>query len=251
MGGEFSEAIIKVAKDFPETQFLYQCVLRSAPNVSVIYRLEEEMGYINAVIAARMTKTNKVAYIGGMGIPCVHAYAWGFKWGVEEEAKKLGKKIEVYEALTGSFVDPVKGYDTAKGLIDLGVDFICNYAIDCEPGILKAIKEAGPGHWAIDSFFPKTDMAPGQIVITQNYDDYMYMREFFKLVLSGYYPFEWVWWAGFWTPQQSTGIHYFHNYPDFHIDVPSDVKDAFYQAIDDLVHKRKVVPRYEIKPAYI
>jgi len=240
LGGEFVESIHRVAPYFPKTQFVFTCVNKTAPNVSTIFYLEEETGYLAGVIAGLMTKTNKVGAIGGYGIPCVNSFLNAFKVGAEE----VNPNVQVFLGISGSFTDLAKAKDLARAMIDLGVDFIADYYGN-ELGILDAVKE-NP-HVLMTTFYePKLDIIPEQDVITFELDfipafldlmawQYLFYKDFQQLYPKGH-----TWWAGlrggFLRPT------------DFHIPVPEKVRTIFNEKYRNILKKQYTPIRDEQIP---
>ena len=84
-GFKFEEAIGKLQAENPETKFV---ILDGEPEGGVaensvgIYFAEQEAGFLAGIAAALETKTGKVGFIGGMIIPAVQKFGYGFVTGV-------------------------------------------------------------------------------------------------------------------------------------------------------------------------
>jgi basic membrane protein A len=74
-------------------------------NVAAITFKEEEGSFLAGYIAGKMSKTNKVGFIGGMDIPIVNKFGYGYKAG----AKYANPNIEIIEEYEVSFADIEKG----------------------------------------------------------------------------------------------------------------------------------------------
>jgi basic membrane protein A len=243
LGGEFVESIHRVAPYFPETQFIFTCVNKTAPNVSTIFYLEEETGYLAGVLAGLMTKTNKVGAIGGYGIPCVNSFLNAFKVGAEE----VNPNVQVLLGISGSFTDIAKAKDLAKAMIDLGADFLADYYGN-ELGILDAVKE-NP-HVLMATFYePKLDVIPEQDVVTLELDfipafldeivwKYVYYKDFPQLYPRGY-----TWWAGLREGYLRPS--------EFHIAVPEKVQEIFNEKYQTILKKLFTPIRNEQIPPLI
>lgn len=78
------EAIFNVAKDFPETKFLWTDGDEASGNVAVIRPWAQEPSYLAGLLAGKMTKSNIIGVVGGMDIPSTHRSYYGFQMGVKE-----------------------------------------------------------------------------------------------------------------------------------------------------------------------
>ena len=81
VGYEMADAIKDSAQAYPEQNFaIVDGSYEETPaNVKSILFNEEEAGYSVGLIAGKMTKTNKLGFVGGMDIPSVSNFALGFE----------------------------------------------------------------------------------------------------------------------------------------------------------------------------
>ncbi|NEZ47102.1 BMP family ABC transporter substrate-binding protein [Clostridium niameyense] len=117
-------------------------------NLQAIKFKEEEGSFLMGVIAGKMTKTNKVGFIGGKDNVLIKRFEVGFAAGVKavnpEAAKGLiGKGSEKGSMVkyADSFGDTNKGYELAKSLYGSGCDVIYHAAGGVGIGLFKAAKE--------------------------------------------------------------------------------------------------------------
>ena len=136
-GAELSEAILDVAKKFPETWFVCVNGQYTQSNLASFNFKEEQLGYLVGCLAARMSKRKKAGFITGLKIPTTLRQAWGFVQGVAASG------AESLVDFTGSFDDIAEAYDKAIRQADWGVDVIYYYLKDGEDGVLSACKKRG------------------------------------------------------------------------------------------------------------
>src|ERR671912_1980616 len=82
----FSQAVAleKVAKEFPNTHFTIIDSVVKLPNVqSVVFR-EHEGSFLVGMLAAMASKTGKVGFVGGMDIPLIRNFQFGYEQGVKQ-----------------------------------------------------------------------------------------------------------------------------------------------------------------------
>ena len=107
VGFQVGNAILEAAKAYPEQSFaaIDSTYEEELDNLRSITFNEEEAGYLTGLIAAKMTKTNTIGWIGGLDIPsCSNFYI-----GYEKGAKEANPNIKVLKQFTNSFTDAAKG----------------------------------------------------------------------------------------------------------------------------------------------
>lgn len=153
-GFKFETAIYK-AQDNEKYQDAKFVILDGAPNdgaekptykvgdnaVSIFFA-EQEAGFLAGVATAVELKEADLGFIGGMAIPPVQKFNWGFQQGVAYANENLGTNMTleaeniIYQ---GTFYEVAAGTQIAASMYDKGVD-----AIFCAAGGVGAgaIKEA-------------------------------------------------------------------------------------------------------------
>ncbi|MGH2466573.1 MAG: BMP family ABC transporter substrate-binding protein [Candidatus Limnocylindrales bacterium] len=129
----------------PDTAATPKCAGDAAtllPKFIAIKYQEDQAGYVAGIVAAGITKTNKVGAIGGINlVPAVVRYIQGYELG----AKSVNPNIEVDTAyvttsdFTKAFNDPATGKTYATQFIaQKGVDVLFQVAGKTGNGILQA-----------------------------------------------------------------------------------------------------------------
>ena len=88
-----------------------------------------------------MTKANVVGFIGGIPIPPVERFRYGYEAGIKTYASLHGKEIKILKGYTQEFSDPKKGKDLAISQFAEGADIIFAAAGACGNGVIEAAKE--------------------------------------------------------------------------------------------------------------
>jgi simple sugar transport system substrate-binding protein len=127
----------KVAKQFPDVRFEWATGNAKLPNLSIFNAKFHEGRAVIGTIAGMMTKTNKLAYIGSFPIPEVRMGANAFAIA----ARKVNPNATVKMVYVDSWFDPAKEADTARALIDQGVDVITQHTDG--PAALQVAEERG------------------------------------------------------------------------------------------------------------
>jgi simple sugar transport system substrate-binding protein len=139
-----------VAAKFPDVKFEHATgYKREHPNVSTYDARFYEGRAVLGTIAGRMTKTNKIGYIGSFPIPEVIQ-------GINStylHAKKVNPDVEIVVTWAYTWFDPAKEADAARAMIDQGVDVILAHTDSTAP-LAEAAKTPG-----IIGFGQASDMA--------------------------------------------------------------------------------------------
>ena len=148
-GFKFEEAITELQTANPEVSFV---ILDGEPatmaeNTTAIYFAEHEAGFLAGVAAALQSQTGKVGFIGGMKIPAVERFGWGYLAGVAYANENYATNVEVVDyQYQGTFHDVQGGQMMAGGMYDKGIDIIFSAAAAVGNGVIneaKARTEAG------------------------------------------------------------------------------------------------------------
>ncbi|HOL03617.1 MAG TPA: BMP family ABC transporter substrate-binding protein [Fervidobacterium sp.] len=217
VGFMMQDALEKVAKQYPTVYFA--CIdftpSNTLPNVIGFLFKEQEAAFSVGYIAAAMTKTGKVGFVGGIAIPPVERYRYGYEAGIKAYQDLKGKKVTVVRGYTNEFSDPKKGKDLAISQFSQGVDIIFAAAGACGNGVIEAAKEksekfAGKGlenikkyalsgkilYYAIGVDVDQDYVAPGVVLTsaTKGVD------------MAGYYGVKWAYTGQFKGGTQTLGL---------------------------------------------
>lgn len=163
-GDEFSEAGKVVAPEFPNVKFAVVNGANTAENLMSISMFDEELTYLTGIIAADVTKSGKVGFIGGLEIPPVVRNGNGFEMG----AKATKSDIVVVKTIIGDFNDAAKGKEAALAMAEQGVDVIYYYVDQAMLGIIEAAKEKNIK--LIGCIFDQSALAP-ELILTSAIQD--------------------------------------------------------------------------------
>jgi len=138
-GDEFSDAVKKVAPEFPDTMFAISNSATRLPNAVGMDVMNEQGGYLAGYALGLLTKTNKVGFISSTEIYPMKRSESGFKQGL----KAANPDAEPVIAYVGSGTDAAKGKETAYAVFDKGVDAVYQYAQGAGIGVIQAAEEKG------------------------------------------------------------------------------------------------------------
>ena len=148
IGVSQSDAVKKIAGQYPNKKFLIVDAEVKAPNVSSALFQEHEGSYLVGAMAALKSKSGVVGFIGGMDIPLIRRFQIGYEAG----AKSINPKTKVivnYVGVTGdAWHNPAKAKELALAQISEKADVIFQAAGASGAGLFDAVEEK-PGTYAI------------------------------------------------------------------------------------------------------
>jgi simple sugar transport system substrate-binding protein len=119
----FMEPTLKVAQRFPNVWFEHATGFKRAPNLATYDARFYEGRYIIGQIAAKMSKSGTIGYIGSFPIPEVVAGINSFMLG----AQSVRPDMKIKVVWVNSWYDPGKEADAAKALISQGADVLSQH----------------------------------------------------------------------------------------------------------------------------
>lgn len=132
-----------LATEFPEVIFIQINGTLVQDNFISIRIADEEQGFLQGVIAALLSESGKVGFVGGMEINPIKLGSSGFQQGVDYANEKFGLSVEATRINTGSFTDVNQAKETAISLIESGCDVVTPMANDASIGVMEAAEEKG------------------------------------------------------------------------------------------------------------
>ena len=128
----FEPAIFQAQDLFPEVKFVLldgfpqdgtYTEFRIEDNVHSIFYAEDQAGFL-AGYAAVMDGYRSLGFMGGMAVPAVVRFGYGFVQGAEYAAAELGENVTIQYTYLGDF-EPTPGHQTrAAAWFDSGVEVI-------------------------------------------------------------------------------------------------------------------------------
>jgi basic membrane protein A len=163
-GFEFQDAAKRVAPEFPNTIFITTSGTTSGPNLGGMTFAFADASYLAGVLAASMTKTNKLGVIGGTQLPPVVESFRAFEMGV----RAINPRITVVTSFIGNWDDVSAGKEQALAQLSQGVDVIFQNADAAGLGVFQAARDKGNAY-VIGSNANQNAVAPevtlGSVVI--------------------------------------------------------------------------------------
>jgi len=142
VGPQMQNSLLRVAPRYSKTKFVFIEGKVNQPNVVCYSFKVEEGAFLAGLLAARMSETGKVGFIGGVSDQQTQAFEFGYRAGIITYQKNVQKELEVVSSYTGSVEDRDKGKKVALQQIKQGVDIIFGAAGDgCNDGLIEAVME--------------------------------------------------------------------------------------------------------------
>lgn len=161
IGFKMADAVKEAADNYPDNKFAiidHSYGEVTPENVIGVTFKENEASYLVGVIAAKMTKTNKVGFIGGMDVPVINRFKYGFKAGVES----VSKDIEIIDQYANAFDKPAIGKAIANQMYSSGCDIIFHAAGDTGNGMIESAKELNKFAIGVDR--DQNSQAPDNVI---------------------------------------------------------------------------------------
>lgn len=161
VGFTMKDSVIAVAKDFPEQKFAIVDEEIDLPNVASLKFKEHEGSFLVGALAAMMSKTGTIGFIGAMELPLIQKFQSGY----EQGAKYVNPNIKVVSVFLGGanpFNDPASAKSKTETLIQQGADVLYHAAGASGAGMFQAVKEKGVYAIGVDS--NQDDIIPGMVL---------------------------------------------------------------------------------------
>ena len=177
----YMDATNAVAAKFPDVKFEHATgYKRDTPNMSTYNARFYEGRAVMGTIGGRMTKSNKIGYIGSFPIPEVIQ-------GINSSyihAKKVNPDVTMSVVWAYTWFDPAKEADAAKALIEQGVDVILQHTDSTAP-LAEAAKTPGVIGFGQSSDMAEYKPSPRVSAIIDNWGPYYVERV--QALLDGTY----------------------------------------------------------------
>jgi basic membrane protein A len=157
VGAEFAAAGLAVAPQFPQKKFVVVNgeLSDKAPNLAVYYVREGVPAYIAGTIAAKLTKTKTVGFVGGELIPPTTQSDDAFKAAV----KAADASVNYKSVSTGDFNNVSLAKQATATMVSQGADVIFLMLDNAFAGAQQAIEESGKDVKVFSIIVPRCETA--------------------------------------------------------------------------------------------
>ena len=145
----FGATLTVVMEEFPDTHFIavdvasgdltvdYTTYYDPAPNTACLTFSEEQAGYLAGYAAVKEGYT-KLGFLGGMAVPAVIRYGYGFVQGADAAAQELDTEVEINYTYGGQFAGSPEITAKMEGWYQAGTEVV----FACGGGIYTSALEA-------------------------------------------------------------------------------------------------------------
>lgn len=190
-GSQFLSQTQTLAGEFPEVIFIAESdapLEEMPPNLWVIDRNFQVAFYPLAAVAAGMSQTGKVGYLGGLTLPFSYAEVHALEQAIADQSLN----IELQPVWVGDFNDPTKARELAEAMIAEDVDVIIGSLNLGMFGVFEAVKASEKQVWVTAKYTDKTSFAPDHYLTSTIYDFVGPLKEIVGKIQAGetggYYP---------------------------------------------------------------
>jgi len=193
-----TDAVKKVAPQFPQTHFAIVDGVVDGPNVASLLFAEHEGSYMVGYLAALASKTAKVGFIGGMDVPLIRRFQMGYEAGVKAANPKAEIIVNYVGVNSSAWANPSRAKELALGQYSRDVDVIFHAAGASGLGVFDAAEDkkklaigvdsnqnaVKPGR-VLSSMLKRVDTAVYEIIKAQNEGSFQAGRRDFGLADKG------------------------------------------------------------------
>ena len=208
----YMDAIVKVARDFPDVVFEHATGYKTAANLSTYDCRTYEGAYMAGVIAGKMSKTGVIGVVGSVPIPEVLRNIDSFTLGAQSTHPAIKTKV----VWVNDWHNPPKETEAATALINGGADVL--FQNTDSPAVLKTAEQMGKRAFGWDS--DMTKYGPKASLGSAVEDWAPYYIQTVQAVLDGTWHSTSTWWG---VKEDAIDM------VSIAADVPADTKDRIKQ----------------------
>ena len=137
VGFMMADAMGEIANENPDSKLAIIDSEVDAPNVVSVLFKEQEGAFLAGAVAASMSESGKIGFVGGVDIPVINRFHAGYVAG----AQAVNPDIEIQVQYTGAFDKADLGKTAANLMYSSGVDIIFHAAGGTGNGVFSEAKE--------------------------------------------------------------------------------------------------------------
>jgi len=162
VGVAFIDSIKKISSEFPDLKFFVIDSNVNEEKIKGIYFREDEGSFLCGVIAAYISKTRKVGFVGGVKIPVILRFLEGFKHGVNYVASDVVIVEKFLAEDFSGFNKPEVAKEVALDLYKNDCDIIFHAAGASGLGVISVAVDLKKFVFGVD--MNQDSMAPGLVL---------------------------------------------------------------------------------------
>ncbi len=166
VGFNMQEPILEAAHHYPDKRFAVVDVEipESPPNLLSVQFKEEEGAYLIGYLAARLTTSGTIGFLGGLDVPLIRKFQHGFAAG----AGAARKDVDIEVAFTDSFLSYERGRLVAEELYGRGCDIVFHAAGSAGKGAIRYARDTD--RYIIGCDIDQSFLAPRSVLTSMTKD---------------------------------------------------------------------------------
>lgn len=164
VGYQYVMPVLNVAERYPNTQFtvIDGLVPPLFPNVQSIIFKDHEGAFLVGLIAAKMSKSGHIGFIGGMDIPLIRNFSQGYAQGARYARPNIRIDVDMVGKTSDAWSAPGRAHDLALEQFANGADVIFAAAGGSSVGVLEAADREGKQAIGVDT--NQNGLFPGHVL---------------------------------------------------------------------------------------
>jgi basic membrane lipoprotein Med (substrate-binding protein (PBP1-ABC) superfamily) len=134
----YLDPALEAAAKHPDVMFDHPAGFKQSDNFHTFWATSDQQSYALGIAAGKMTKTNKLGFIGGFQIPNVLDAINAFTLG----ARSVNPKAEMHVIFDNTWSDPAKEAASTNALADQGVDVV-TMIVDSPITVVQTAEDRG------------------------------------------------------------------------------------------------------------
>ncbi len=172
VGFIFTDDLTQLAREYPGVSFAgvdyalttdaHGNVVPPPPNLAALKFREEEGSFLVGALAALVSTSKKVGFVGGMDIPLIHKFEAGYRAGVKHVCPDCTVIVQYAGATPEAFRNPGKGKELALSQYQSGVQVIFHASGSTGLGVFEAARSLNRLAIGVDA--DQYNEAPGHVL---------------------------------------------------------------------------------------
>jgi basic membrane protein A and related proteins len=172
VGFIFTDDLTALAQEYPNVRFAgvdYALktdeqgnVVPPPPNLAALKFREEQGSFLVGALAALVSRSKQVGFVGGMDIPLIHKFEAGYRAGVRHVCPTCRVMVQYAGATPEAFRNPGRGKELALSQYGAGVDVIFHASGSTGLGVFEAARATRKLAIGVDA--DQYQEAPGNIL---------------------------------------------------------------------------------------
>jgi basic membrane protein A len=159
IGYDEAHDLAESAERFPASHFSIIDAVVDAPNVTSVTFKSNEASFLAGALAAMVSRTHTVGFLGGIDIPII----WAFEVGFAAGARQIDPHVQTIVKYVGDFADVPAGAELTSLLFGENADIVFAAAGKAGLGMIQQLRER-PGVYGIGVDMDQDALVPGRIL---------------------------------------------------------------------------------------